>query len=90
MYYSIKTKGRNIRGRFRTVAWGNSYVKGAISIELENAAVLQGNSSDPDWNSLDFFFEANAGNKADNPTAGHAIGPDIHPYSLYLVPLITY
>ena len=25
-----------------------------------------------------------------NPMAGHAVGPDIHPYSIYLVPLITY
>lgn len=25
-----------------------------------------------------------------NPMAGHAIGPDIHPYSIYMVPLITY
>lgn len=35
-------------------------------------------------------FNANAGIKEDNPMSGHAVGPDIHPYSIYLVPLITY
>lgn len=35
-------------------------------------------------------FNANAGTKEDNPMYGHATGPDIHPYSIYLVPLITY
>lgn len=35
-------------------------------------------------------LNANAGIKEDNPMAGHAVGPDIHPYSIYMVPLITY
>ena len=35
-------------------------------------------------------FDANTGIKEDNPMVGHAVGPDIHPYSIYLVPLITY
>ena len=35
-------------------------------------------------------IDVNSGNKTDNPMAGHATGPDIHPYSIYLVPLITY
>ena len=29
-------------------------------------------------------------NNYGNPMAGHATGPDIHPYSIYLVPLISY
>ena len=35
-------------------------------------------------------LNANLGNKTDNPMAGHASGDDIHPYSIYLAPLITY
>ncbi|HIS14729.1 MAG TPA: hypothetical protein IAA76_09170 [Candidatus Ornithospirochaeta stercorigallinarum] len=35
-------------------------------------------------------FNANYGNKENNPMAGHAVGPDVHPYSIYMVPLITY
>ena len=82
---------RNITARFRTVAWGGGYVKGAISTTLENQGVLQGASTDPNWSSFDFFFNANIddGNYGNN-MAGHAVGPDIHPYSIYMVPLITY
>lgn len=35
-------------------------------------------------------IDVNSGNKTDNPMAGHANGDDIHPYSIYLVPLISY
>ena len=73
------------------MAWGNGYVKGAISTTLENQGVLQGASTDPDWSSFDFFFNADIddGNYGNN-MAGHATGLDIHPYSIYLVPLISY
>lgn len=37
------------------------------------------------------YIDANhTGTSVKNPMAGHATGPDIHPYSMYLVPLITY
>ena len=89
LYLSLRI--RNITARFRTVAWGGGYVKGAISTTLENQGVLQGASTDPNWSSFDFFFNANIddGNYGNN-MAGHAVGPDIHPYSIYMVPLITY
>ena len=61
-----------------------------MSADLENDAVLQGNNNDPDWNSLDFYFEANSGNKADNPMVGHATGSDIKPYSMRVLYLISY
>ena len=81
---------RNITARFRTVAWGNGYVKGAISTTLENPNILQGASTD-NWNSFDFFLNANIDNdNYGNNMASHASGPDIHPYSIYLVPLISY
>lgn len=35
-------------------------------------------------------FDANRGSTEQNPMAGHASGGDVHPYSIYLVPLITY
>lgn len=35
-------------------------------------------------------INANEGTKETNLMAGHANGDDIHPYSIYLVPLITY
>ena len=35
-------------------------------------------------------IDVNKGTKEKNPIAGHANANDIHPYSLYLVPLITY
>lgn len=36
------------------------------------------------------YLDANIGTEETNPMYGHATGPDIHPYSIYLVPLITY
>ena len=36
------------------------------------------------------YLDSNIGTKETNPMYGHANGDDIHPYSLYLVPLITY
>lgn len=35
-------------------------------------------------------FNANNGNKEDNPMAGHANGTDIHPYNISYLPLISY
>ena len=39
---------------------------------------------------ISFRFDANDGDISENPMAGHANGDDIHPYSIYLAPLITY
>ena len=39
---------------------------------------------------LDANVNSIAGSETQNPMAGHAVGPDIHPYSIYFVPLITY
>lgn len=35
-------------------------------------------------------FKASNGDEQSNPISRHATGPDIHPYSMYFVPLITY
>ena len=35
-------------------------------------------------------FDANKGTTTNNPMSGHAIGPDIHPYSLGLLPIMAY
>lgn len=35
-------------------------------------------------------INANEGKSSSNPMFNHANGDDIHPYSIYLVPLITY
>lgn len=36
------------------------------------------------------YLDANRGDTSSNPMSGHAVGPDIHPYSVYMVPLISY
>ena len=82
---------RNITARFRAAAWGNGYVKGAISTTLENQGVLQGASTDPNWSSFDFFLNANIDNgNYGNSMASHATGSDIHPYSIRTFYLIAY
>ena len=35
-------------------------------------------------------FAANKGISSHNPMAGHAVGPDIHPYSIKLLYIIAY
>lgn len=39
---------------------------------------------------LDANINSTVSVSTQNPMAGHATGPDIHPYSIYLVPLISY
>lgn len=39
---------------------------------------------------LDANINSTVGIETQNPMAGHANGDDIHPYSIYLVPLISY
>mgnify|MGYP001781086809 CR=1 FL=1 len=70
-------------------------VKGAfrgskkLTQQGEEIAVPKHNTSNYN-NGMGVSFNANSGEKEDNPMVGHAEGIDIHPYSLYLVPLITY
>ena len=36
------------------------------------------------------YLDSNIGSKERNPMAGHATGPDIHPYTMKLLFLIAY
>lgn len=35
-------------------------------------------------------INANAGSTSNNPMSGHAVGPDVRPYNISMLPLICY
>ena len=93
MYYSIKTKGRNIRAFSTFYSYVNGFPSGAFNNKIKRERAIMGGETE-DLNYCELWLDANinstVGIETQNPMAGHANGDDIHPYSIYLVPLISY
>ena len=75
--------GHSARGTYDLAAWAFYQYKTVTGVTTESKSTTGTVISQIGLN-------ANYGNKENNPMAGHAVGPDIHPYSIYLVPLISY
>ena len=72
----------------RVFAWNLADPRGAFSSSVESSNQISGTGAN---NSVYINFDANIdSNNFGNKMVGHANGDDIHPYSLYLVPLISY
>ena len=86
----MNTNIRNITASVCFYTWEKGSPLGAFNTTQQNEEVLSaGNSQGIKYNSLN--LNANeSNNNSSNKMAGHANGDDIHPYSLYLVPLISY
>ena len=91
---------RDITARVRALVNGycaifsKNETYGAFSLTLENNKPVANvgnftNKSERDMYE-NVYLDSNIGTKETNPMYGHANGGDIHPYSIYLVPLITY
>ena len=79
---------RDIIARVRVLAWNLADPRGAVTSAVESPNQISGTGVN---NSVYINFDANIDtNGYGNPMHGHANGDDIHPYSIYLVPLITY
>lgn len=87
MYYSIKTKGRNISARVTSNTYGDCGIfgtsSGAFILDSSHPNIgrftSDTTSSGTTYHGLDFSASRVV------PTAS-----DNHPYSMYFVPLITY
>ena len=72
----------------RVFAWNLADPRGAFSSSVESSNQISGSGAN---NSVYINFDANVdSNNFGNKMSGHANGNDIHPYSIYLVPLISY
>ena len=81
---------RDITGWAEGVRFGYSQVlkqAGALKIAKSSQSGAQ---YDNDDKNVRISIDANAGATTDNPMAGHAVGPDIHPYSIRVLYLIAY
>ena len=70
--------------------WCNT--NGAIYSTTEPSNVFLQSQDSPSGveTSAIVYLNVNGGDTLSNPMSGHAVGPDIHPYSIYMVPLISY
>lgn len=84
------TASLQINGGQGAKPWCNT--GGAIysTTELSNVFLRPQDSPSGVETSEIVYLDANRGDTSSNLMSGHAVGPDIHPYSIYLVPLITY
>ena len=79
---------RNIRGWHRTVGWNVCDPRGVFTSQQESQGVAGGSGQN---NSVYVKFDANVDtNNYGNNMAGHATGPDIKPYSVKTLYLISY
>ena len=70
------------------LAWNLADPRGAFSSKIETSNQISGTGAN---NSVYINFDANIDtNDYGNNMAGHAVGPDIHPYTVKVLPLITY
>ena len=79
---------RNITARARLLAWNLADPRGAFSSEIETSNQISGTGAN---NSVYVKFDANIDmNGYGNDMEGHAVGPDIKPYSVKTLYLISY
>ena len=79
---------RNITARARLLAWNLADPRGAFSSEIETSNQISGTGAN---NSVYVKFDANIDtNDYGNDMEGHAVGPDIKPYSVKTLYLISY
>ena len=79
---------RDITARVRVFAWNLADPRGAVTSSVESTNQISGTGAN---NSVYINFDANVDtNGYGNHMHGHANGDDIHPYSIYLTPLISY
>ena len=75
--------GHSARGTYDLAAWAFYQYKTVTGVTTESKSTTSAVISQIGLN-------ANYGNKENNPTAGHAVGPDIKPYSMRVLYLISY
>ena len=84
---------RDITAHSYYYTYQQGFPSGAFRTTINRSNALSA-GKEAGYNYGDLYLDANistqGGVEIVNPMAGHANGKDIHPYSIYMVPLITY